>query len=210
MQKKDRSMRVTWILFFAALNSTLLVAAIAGGSKIVEVAGFNFAVTVIAYGFTYLMTDLTSEIFGKSYARKVVLIGFVSMVASVGFFHLAIVLPPAPFYGGQAAYEEVFGVAWRFVIGGIIAYVISQNLDVFLFHWLRRLTKGRGLWIRNNGSTLISQAVDTLVFVSIAFVGVAENVFDIFVGQYIVKIFLAVMDTIIIYMVVGVYRKWRT
>jgi uncharacterized integral membrane protein (TIGR00697 family) len=197
----------TTFSILTTVHVTLLVASIAGGSKLLEIGPFTFAATVISYAFTFLVTDVTSELFGKRAANTVVLNGFIGMILAFTFFQIVLHAPPSDSFELQEAYEEVFDVAWRFVFGGIVAYVVSQYLDVALYHKMRKITKGKYLWVRNNFSTLISQAVDTVIFITIAFYGRSDNLIHLYAGQYIVKLLIAFSDTFFIYGIVFWLRK---
>ena len=111
---------------------------------------------------------------------------------------IAIAWPPAPFWTGQAAFQTTLQLTERIVLGSLVAYVVSQNWDVRVFHKLKEMTDGRHLWLRNNVSTMTSQALDTVIFITIAFYGVLPVV-PMIIGQYIVKLLIAALDTPFIY-----------
>ena len=119
--------------------------------------------------------------------------------------YVAQILPAADFWEGQHAYETILGSVPRVVLASMTAYLISQHSDVHVFHHLRRVTNGRHLWFRNNASTMLSQAIDTTLFISIAFAGAvpAGVLWNMIATQYLVKVAVAAVDTPIVYALVG-------
>ncbi len=195
------------MVYLVALNTAVLVASVAGGSKIIALPfGLSAAATVFSYAITFTVTDVISEVFGRQAAKVAVRAGFLCMVVAVAFFQVCIWSMPASFWGHQEAYAQTFGMAPRILLGGWTAYLFSQHLDVWIFHRLREWTGGRKLWLRNNGSTLISQLIDTVIFVSIAFGG-EMPLLPIIVGQYLIKVTIAAVDTPLVYLAVALMRR---
>jgi len=165
----------------------------------------------VAFGVAYLCSDLLVEFYGRGYAHDVVNSTVVVLVAAYGLIWTSIQLPTAPFYGGAAAFESVLGSGARITVASIVALLISQHVDVGLFDRLRTRTNGRHKWLRNCGSTGVSQGIDTVVFISIAFAGTMplEAFALTIVGQYIVKLVVAGLDTPVFYAVtVARKREW--
>lgn len=193
-------------IILTAILAGGLVAAIAVAGKIISVFGLTPAATVIGYSLTFICTDLISELYGKEMAKKAVLAGFFSAVLAMILFVVAIIMPSASFWNNQEAFESVLGSTVRVTIGSLIAYLISQYHDVWAFHYWRDKTNAKHLWLRNNFSTLTSQFIDTIIFITIAFAGVFP-VIPVIIGQYVVKIGIALIDTPIVYLVVGWMRR---
>ncbi len=128
---------------------------------------------VLVYSVTYLMTDIVNERFGRKAVHWMILICFVTQVAMVFFLWLATIVAPAPFWDGQAAWESIIGFVPRIVIASWIAFLVSENFDAVLYSWFRKITKGRHLWMRNVFSSIPALAIDTIIFITIAFWGVA-------------------------------------
>ncbi|MCB9227082.1 MAG: queuosine precursor transporter [Chitinophagales bacterium] len=174
---------------------------------------------VIAYPITFLVTDIISEIYGEKRAKLLVFTGFIISVFTVVIIITSISLPiwdRSPV--SEASYNNVFGLAPGIVFGSMVAYLSAQFIDVKLFEFWRKLTKGKHLWLRNNGSTIISQLVDSVLVVIIALIiyptitGVSEpltwkEAYVIIVGQYIFKALLALFDTPFIYLSVYLINK---
>ncbi len=169
----------------------------------------------LAYAGTYFASDCIAELYGESFARRVVNVGFFMNFVMLALVWATIKWPAAAATSiDPDAFATVLGSGTNVVAGSLLAYVVSQNWDVFAFHWLRDATDGRWLWLRNIGSTSTSQLLDTVIFTAVAF-GVAPALFGIgsalpvpalvglVVGQYVGKLLIAVLDTPLVYAVVG-------
>ncbi len=174
---------------------------------------------IIAYPVTFLVTDVISEIYGEHRAKILVYTGFVVSLFTLGILLISIKVPSweqSPV--DQQSYMNVFGLAPGIVFGSMIAYLSAQYIDVKIFEFWRKLTNGKHLWLRNNGSTLLSQWVDTTLVVVIALIiypsvtGTStpitwEAALQIIMGQYIFKAFIALCDTPFFYLVVAYLKK---
>ena len=181
-------------------------AGVAAGSKLTSFLGLTASATVFGYAISFLITDIVAELYGEKEARRFVYAGFFGMVIAVVYYTVAIHIPNRSGVAAQACFAQVFGLSPRILLGGLTAYLVSQTLDVKLFGRLRRLTGGKHLWLRNNGSTLVSQFVDTIIFVSIAFSGTVPDIWSVVVGQYVIKLVIAVLDTPIFYLAVHLLK----
>lgn len=194
-------------LLLLGLFVSILVAANAGGSKLIAFGPLAASATVFAYAISFLITDITCEVFGKEVARAFVIAGFVGVLLAAIFFRVAVVAPPAPFYSSQEAFELVFQTSPRLLAGGLAGYLVSQFFDVRFYHYLKRLTRGRHMWLRNNVSTLSSQFIDTSIFIFIAFYGIVEELLMLILGQYVIKVLIAILDTPVLYGAVFLVNK---
>ncbi|OYR50454.1 hypothetical protein DJ73_15890 [Halorubrum sp. Ea1] len=166
----------------------------------------------VAFGVAYLASDLLVEYHGKEYAATVVNGTVVTLVIAYALVFLAIWMPSAPFYGGQAAFVSTLGGSASIILASVVALAFAQHLDVRLFANLKNRTAGRHRWLRNCGSTAISQGVDTVVFITLGFaifpaLGLGGDptwgwaLVSIVAGQYIVKVLVALIDTLPFYAV---------
>ncbi len=191
-------------LFVAALVVCNLIA-----QKFVTVdLGFRefvLSAGVLPYPVTFLITDLLSEVYGRRRANRAVWIGFVASVFVLGVVWLgsradAIAGSPVD----DATYEAVFGNAWRVIAASMVAYLVAQLVDIRLFHFWRRLTNGRHLWLRNNASTVLSQLVDTTLVVTILFVDdpnwPADRIVSAIIDGWMFKVLCAAADTPLFYL----------
>ena len=189
-----------------AVFVTLVILTNTVGVKLFTVAGVILPVSIIWYPLTFLVTDIVSEVYGARRARLLVVMGFLMSVVLLIFAQIGIALPVAPVYPLQQDYENVFGPVWRLLFASMTAYLLAQMADVQLFHFLKRLTHGRHLWLRNNGSTMVSQFIDTLIVNMIflyknpaVFTGTLSELMGIIVGVYAVKVLIAAADTPLCY-----------
>lgn len=204
-------------LLFAGLMAvfvTLVVLTNTVGVKLFTVGGMILPVSIIWYPLTFLVTDIVSEIYGARRARFLVIMGFSMSVLLLAFSMIGIALPVASVYPLQGDYENIFGPVWRLLFASMAAYLLAQLVDVQLFHFLKRLTHGRHLWLRNNGSTMISQLVDSLTVNLIflyrnptVFTGTLGDLMGIILGVYLVKVAIAALDTPLCYLGVWAVRR---
>jgi len=190
-------------IFVASLVTCNLIA-----NKFVSIdLGFKtFIVSagILPYPLTFLVTDILSEIYGKKRASMVVLSGFIASLFVLLFLWI----------GGQfnaingspldnETYDLVFNNAWRVIFASMIAYLSAQFLDVRLFHFWKRMTKGRHLWLRNNASTIGSQLVDTILVISVLFVGVwdTDQIISAIIDGWLFKMLVAFIDTPLFYLI---------
>ena len=197
-------------LFIAGIFLTSLVLGnVIGTTKFVQVFFMTVPAGVLAYPFTFLATDLICELYGKKRAQTMVWIGFIMNIFMLGLMTLGHLLKDASGVSGAAStFEDVY----RFMVGNtlasMIAYLVAQTVDVHLFHFWKRLTKGKHLWLRNNLSTTFSQLVDTTAILSILYFAnnLGDNVnslgalFSLIVSSYLFKFFFALFDTPLFYL----------
>ena len=170
--------------------------------KMVDLFGINATLGNIMYGSIFLATDLINEKYGRKKAQKAVLIGFVMMISFTLITQVALMFTPNGEDFANEALLTVFSLLPRITLGSMVAYLISQTLDVALFAKIKGVfNKDSQLWIRNNGSTIVSQAIDTAVFTFIAFLGVVplEVVWSIFWFSYVIKLVTSILDTPFVY-----------
>jgi len=172
----------------------------------------------LAYAVTFFASDCYSELYGRKAATVVVNVGFLMNVVMLVLVWSTIEAPALPqTEPGQidlAAFRSVLGSSTAIVVASLSAYVVSQNWDVFAFHWIREATDGDHLWLRNVGSTATSQLVDTVIFILVGFVLLGSTSLSgavtLVAGQYLFKLFVAVADTPFVYAVVGAVRSRKT
>ncbi len=178
-----------------------------------EIGNFVIAATLgnIMYGTLFLITDALGEKYGKKDAKKAVFIGFFSLLATVIVMQFALLFEPNSFDFAQGSLETIFGFLPRLALGSLLAYIVSQTFDVYFFQKIKeKYSSPKMLWLRNNGSTLVSQLIDSIIFVPIAFAPIVifgrdglpwEIVWEIFWTTYIIKVIVAALDTPFVYMI---------
>jgi len=178
------------------------------GPKLTIIFGLQTSLGVIFYSGIFFATDLLSEKYGRAEASKAVLIGFAVSVIVVLMMSLALMFQPSDQPNTaefsmriHESFQAILNFTPRFVFGSLLAYLISQSLDVWLFHKIKERTQGRWLWLRNNGSTMLSQAVDTLIYSFVVWWGVVdlETALQLGMVKYGFKLAIAAIDTPFIY-----------
>ncbi|MBK8464948.1 MAG: queuosine precursor transporter [Chloracidobacterium sp.] len=148
---------------------------------------------VIVFAVTFLMTDIVNERFGQRQVHIMIGITLLTQIAMVVFMYIGGRLEPAPFWPNQPAWDALLGVVPRITFASWITFVVSENLDAWLFAVFKRLTKGRHLWVRNVFSTIPALTVDTLVFVTLAFAGTGFPLWELMKGQFAAKYFVGIL-----------------
>jgi len=213
----DRVTRRAFVLFFC--TGLFMVSLVLAAITAVKIQAFNlgpFTVLVpagtIAFGLTYLATDVISEVWGRGYALCVVISGvlmrFIILFLLLYAMHAEDVLPFISTAGNwtdaqQTAFVEVFSSGNRTNFAGMVAFGISALADVLIFHHLRQKHAGKNrLWLRNNVSTMISQTFNSAIFISVAFAGVQtwSVIGSLILGQVVVKVLVAAFDTPVVYL----------
>ena len=176
--------------------------------KVISLFGVSATLGNVLYASIFLATDILSENYSKRDAALAALIGFVSMLALPVLMTLSLLFKPGADDFSQEALQTLFGVVPRVVAGSAVAYIVSQLHDVWSYHFIKRLKPStRMLWLRNNGSTLVSQLLDSLIFATIAFYGLypARVFWEIVLTTYLLKAVCAVLDTPFIYLAKYLY-----
>jgi uncharacterized integral membrane protein (TIGR00697 family) len=197
------------LVVLATLFTTCLIVANIIAVKLISVFGWVVPAGIIAYPLTFLFTDVIAELYGRKIASRIVWAGFGANILMVILIFGGKLLPSAAIWESQPAYESILGMVPRIVLASMIAYLISQHHDVFAFHFWRQKTKGKFLWLRNNASTMVSQALDTVLFITIAFWGTVpvEVVTEMMLTQYVMKLIIAAGDTPFCYLLVALLRN---
>ncbi len=197
----------------AAIVLAILLANLQG-PKLTIIFGMQTSLGVIFYSSIFFCTDLLGERHGRAAANQAVLTGFgvsliIVLMLSVSMLFLPSDRPDTAEFSNNVhgAFATILDFTPRFVFGSLLAYLVSQSLDVWLFHKIRDLTEGKHLWLRNNGSTMMSQAVDTALYSMVVWWGTVSLTTAIQLGlaKYVFKLFIAAFDTPFIYWA----RNWR-
>jgi len=179
--------------------------------KTITFGPFIAPAAVLVYASTFLMTDILSELFGKGKARLAVWTGFIANIVMLVSILIAVRWSASPVMdpGLANSFDAVFGFAPRVIAASMAAYLVSQHHDVWAYGFWRDKTDGRHLWLRNNASTMVSQAIDTVIFISLAFYAVFPNsvILEMMVGQYAIKLLIAALDTPFMYLAVAAARR---
>lgn len=194
MKKTEKNLGILNGLFVTSLIVANILSA-----KIVTFWGLVIPAAIVAYPLTFLITDVIGELWGKQQANHTVKIGFYCQIVSLLMIGLAIMLPVAPFADNQEEFKSILSSSFRVVAASMIAYLCSQSWDVWIFHKIKERNIHHK-WIRNNFSTITSQIIDTAIFITIAFIGIVPNIWNMIFSQYLIKVVFALLDTIPFYL----------
>ena len=173
------------------------------------VGNLQTSMGVILYSGIYFATDLLSEKYGKKAANTAVQLGFLTSIIIVVMISISLMFlpstePKTADFSREVhnAFNTLFNFTPRFVFGSLLAYYISQTFDVWMFHYVKEKTNGKHLWLRNNVSTLCSQAIDTCVYSLVVWWGIVDLQTAIMLGlaKYLIKVIIALIDTPFIYL----------
>jgi hypothetical protein len=213
----DLSFAIILFRFFGrqGLYATIIISLLLAnlqGPKLTEIFGLQTSMGVILYSSIYFATDLLSERYGKLEATRAVMIGFTVSIIIIVMISISLIYLPAsaPETASLAlsmheATATLFNFTPRFVLGSLLAYLLSQRFDVWVFHAIKEKTNGRHLWLRNNISTMLSQAIDTIVYGVVVWWGVVDltTAMQLALAKYLFKILIALLDTPFIYLARG-------
>lgn len=178
-------------------------------------AGLSFSLTcgVLLWPLEFVMTDIVNEFYGPKAVRRISYTAVALISYAFLMFYLAIHVPPANFWvtsnsqngiaNMQDAFNGIFGQGMRIIVGSLVAFLVSQIVDVTIFHRIKKITGEKKIWLRATGSTLVSQLVDSYIVLFIAFLGVFtwQQILAIGIVNYIYKFIMAIVLTPVIYMV---------
>ena len=190
---------------YAVLYGGLLVVAGVLGFKLIKLGPLAVPGGVFGFLLAIVVTNATAELHGRRVAQRMVFMGFVPLLVSIGLMQLVLALPPAAGWGGQATAEAVFGSSMRLILAGIVAYGISQSLDVTIFTWMRGQPGGHMLWLRATVAAVVAQTVDTLIFVTIAWFG-KFPLLPVIGGQLTAKAVIWLLAVPLLYLAVAAGR----
>ena len=180
---------------------------IIGVTKFVEIFGLTIPIGTLAFPVTFLATDLICELYGEKRAQNLVIVGFFMNFFMLAVMSLGNYLDDAGISGGSIIYDEVYGFMRAGVIASVIAYAVAQTVDVKMFHFWKRVTNGKHLWLRNNLSTIASQTIDTSIYSLVVWWGVVDfnTAIQLGLAKMLFKVAIAAFDTPFIYWA----RSWK-
>lgn len=193
----------------AAFVTVLLCANLIGASKVATLFGFTFGAGVLFFPISYIFGDVLTEVYGYARSRRVVWAGFAALVFASIMSLVILAFPPAPGWPHQEAFETVFGNTWRIALASMFAYLCGEFCNSFVLAKMKIFTEGKFLWMRTIGSTIVGEAVDSLIFYPLAFASVwpREQVIAVMMSNYALKVGWEVVNTPITYAVVNFLKK---
>jgi len=196
-------------LVMAAFVAVLLCSGLIGAPKVGDFFGISFGAAVIFFPFSYIFGDILTEVYGYGKTRRVVWAGFLSLIFASLMSYAVVLIPPAASWKDQAAYETVFLPAPRIAISSLIAYLAGEFVNSYVLAKMKVYTRGKMLPLRTIGSTVIGQAVDSLIFYPLAFLGTwnVSQVVHVMIMNYFIKVMVEILFTPVTIPVVRLLKK---
>jgi len=203
-------------LIKAAFVAVLLCSNLIGVHKISSVrlpviGEYIFGTGVLFFPLSYLFGDILTEVYGYARSRKVIWAGFGALIFASFMSYIVTTLPAARTMSGdqQAAVNLIFGQTWRIVLASLLAFWAGEFVNSFVLAKMKLLTSGKYLWTRTIGSTFAGEAVDSLIFYPIAFLGTwsTEQVISVMIGNYFLKVFWEMIATPVTYKIVAFLKR---
>ncbi len=203
-------------LIMAAFVAILLLSNIIGAAKpsYITLPGgteWSFGAGVLFFPISYIIGDVLTEVYGYARARRVIWTGFAALAFMAFMAFVVVSLPPAKGWPGQPAYEFVFGNSWRIVAASMIAFWVGEFANSFVLARMKVLTRGKHLWSRTIGSTVVGQGLDSVIFYPLAFYGLAgwppEQLVQVVLSQWAIKTAWEAVLTPLTYLVVGALKR---
>ena len=171
MEQSSQGYSAPFVVIAALFATTLVVSNIIA-VKLIGVGGHIVPAAIVVFPISYIFGDILTEVYGYAAARRVIWLGFACNLLAVIAIGLGQALPPAPFWAErQLAYESILGATPRLLVASFVAYLVGEFLNSFVLAKLKVATTGRWLWLRTIASTLVGQGVDSVIFITLAFVG---------------------------------------
>jgi uncharacterized integral membrane protein (TIGR00697 family) len=188
----------------AALFVTCLLTSNTIATKLITVGGVLLPAAIIIFPVSYILADVLTEVWGYAATRRVIWLGFACNALMVLAIWIGGWIPPAPLWRGQAAYVETLGQTPRILAASFLAYLVGEFANAFVLAKMKVWTRGRWLWTRTIGSTIVGEGLDSAVFITLAFVGLlpAWALAGMIAGQWAAKVLYEAAATPITYAVV--------
>jgi queuosine precursor transporter len=199
----------SYFLYVAVAFVVVLMISNTIGSKIIELGPLTVAGAIFIFPISYIFGDILTEVYGYRASRRIIWCGFAALLFMSLCYWLVGLMPGAPFWQNQAAYDAILGLVPRIVLGSMLGYFAGEFCNSFVLSKMKIWSNGRHLWMRTIGSTLVGEAVDTVIFVSIAFGGIfaGPDLVSVIVSGYVVKVAIEVVLTPVTYAIVGALKR---
>jgi len=177
--------------------------------KIFSIGDFSFPAGIIVFPIDYILGDILTEIYGYERNRSVIWVGFVALSIMVICYVTAVKLPPVPFWHDQAAFQKLFNQTPRIALASFLAYLLGSFSNSYVLSKMKILTKGKYLWTRTIGSTIVAEAFDSFVFNFVAFAGIfgLSDLFVVALSGFVFKVLFETLATPFTYLIVNKLKK---
>jgi uncharacterized integral membrane protein (TIGR00697 family) len=192
----------------AAFFVTALVISNIIAVKLVEISGRVFPAGLVIFPLSYLLGDVLTEVYGVRAARRVIWLGFACNLVALGAIQAAIHLPAADFWKqNQSAYDQILGTTWRLFLASLAAYVVGELANAYVLAVMKGATRGRFLWSRTIGSTIVGEGLDSAIFVTIAFAGTGAALANPIITTWLIKVGWETAATPFTYAIVNYLKR---
>lgn len=193
-------------VIITALFVTCLITANIIAVKLVNIGPFVLPAAIVIFPLSYIFGDILTEVYGYRPARQVIWLGFLCNLIFVIFARIGQALPSASFWTGQEAYETILGYTPRLLLASFLGYLAGEFTNSFVLAKMKMLTRGRWLWSRTIGSTVVGQALDTSIFITVAFWGI-PSLGIMILSHWVAKVLIEVVFTPLTYAIVNYLKK---
>jgi uncharacterized integral membrane protein (TIGR00697 family) len=193
----------------AAFVTVLLCSGVIGVQKVSKIGSFEFGTAILFFPLSYVFGDILTEVYGYARSRRVIWAGFGALIFAAFMSWFVVKMPAAPGWTGQECYETIFGNTPRIVFASLIAFWAGEFTNSFVLAKMKIKTRGRWLWTRTIGSTIVGEGVDSLIFYPLAFLGVWPNwlVVKVLVSNYAMKVAWEIIVTPVTYRIVNFLKR---
>ena len=195
------------LVIFIALFITCLITANVIAVKVISLGPFFLPAAIFVFPLSYIFGDILTEVYGYRLARRVIWLGFICNLIFVFFAWLGQVLPAAPFWEGQEAYQSILGYTPRLLAASFLGYLVGEFVNSFILARMKVMTRGRWLWSRTIGSTIVGQGLDTSIFITVAFIGTSSFVPVMILYHWLAKTLIEALATPLTYVIVNFLKK---
>ena len=195
------------LVIFIALFITCLITANVIAVKVISLGPFFLPAAIFVFPLSYIFGDILTEVYGYRLARRVIWLGFLCNLIFVFFVWLGQVLPAAPFWDGQEAYQRILGYTPRLLAASFLGYLVGEFVNSFILARMKIMTRGRWLWSRTIGSTIVGQGLDTSIFITVAFIGTPSFVPVMIFYHWLAKTLIEALATPLTYVIVNSLKK---
>ena len=195
------------LVIITAIFITSLITANIIAVKVISLGPVILPAAIFVFPLSYIFGDVLTEVYGYRVARRVIWLGFICNLIFVFFAWVGQVLPPAPFWEGQEAYVSILGYTPRLLAASFFGYLVGEFVNSFILAKMKILTKGRWLWSRTIGSTVVGQGLDTSIFITLAFIGTPSFVPIMILYHWLAKTVIEAILTPATYAIVNFLKR---
>ena len=195
------------LVFIIAIFITCLITANIIAVKVISLGPVILPAAIFVFPLSYIFGDILTEVYGYRLARRVIWLGFICNLIFVIFAWVGQILPPAPFWEWQEAYESILGYTPRLLVASFFGYLVGEFVNSFVLAKMKIMTRGRWLWSRTIGSTIVGQGLDTAIFVTLAFIGTPSFMPIMILYHWLAKTAIEAILTPLTYAAVNYLKK---